>query len=154
MERHGLDIMEHQWHKVKKQMVPYMSRGRYLALYVDEMTGVQSLKLLLTQTEWGGRIKRQFYESLRTHDAGIIIFYHFVRYDKNEKWCIAINSSSSMQIKEDILEGRSVQLYSPSLLVGQSGAHYPNSLLKEIVNYKYDQIIHTFFRQHTGTDGF
>lgn len=154
MERHGLDIMEHQWHKVKKQMVPCMSRGRYLALYVDEMTGVQSLKLLLTQTEWGGRIKRQFYESLRRNDAGIIIFYHFVRYDKNEKWCIVINSSSSMQIKEDILEGRSVQLYSPRLLVGQSGAHYPNSLLNEIVNYEYDQIIHTFFRQHTGMDGF
>lgn len=50
-----------------------------------------------------------------------------------------------MQIKEDILESQSVQLYPPRLCVGQSGTHFPNSLLKEIVNYKYDQIIHTFF---------
>lgn len=52
---------------------------------------------------------------------------------------------TGMQIKEDILEGQSVQLYSPRLRVGQSGTPFPNSLLKEIVNYKYDQIIHTFF---------
>lgn len=50
-----------------------------------------------------------------------------------------------MQIKEDILEGQPIQLYSPRLLVGQSGTHYPNSLLKEIVSDEYDQMIHTFF---------
>ena len=75
MEKHGLDIMEHQWHKVEKQMLPVMSGVSYLALYVDKMTSVQSLKQLLTQIEGGGRIKRQFYESLRSHDAGIIMFF-------------------------------------------------------------------------------
>lgn len=55
------------------------------------------------------------------------------------------NRKTGMQIKEDILESQSVQRYPSRLRVGQSGTHFPISLLKEIVNYKYDQIIHTFF---------
>ena len=62
-------------------MLSFMSGDRYFALYVDEMTGVQSLKQLLTRIWRKRRIKKKYRESLRSHDTGNSVFYYFRKYD-------------------------------------------------------------------------